>query len=299
MNDPLNKEDMDGQSCAGNHRPKIPIGVPSFDTRLRGGIRPGTSILAIGPTGAGYHEFLRTAAIMHGNWQAESGLFELEYAEVPEAVRKPSQVRYITINDSQKTFRRHIHDLADDDIAYPALEHIEVSSLAEEMANLGPIKPAGEGGFEYTRKTELSNEYYEQVFRRLDDLIEAKPGEVVFVDSLSDFVPIITKFFEPGDLYFISQTLCYLAARSNSILIAAADANLIRPTRQGLLERSFEAVLDFGWFGDGLQQRRTLTISKFPEFWRETDTEGRVNFDLEIDRDRFGISQVEKIGPMR
>ncbi|EMA05626.1 hypothetical protein SAMN05443574_1435 [Haloarcula vallismortis] len=83
------------------------------------------------------------------------------------------------------------------------------------------------------------------------------------------------------------------------MLIAAGDTDLINAQRQGLLERSFEAVLDFGWFGEGLQQRRTLTVSKFPEFWRETDAKGRVNFDLVIDRDRFGISEMEKIPPGR
>ncbi|MFW5900191.1 MAG: RAD55 family ATPase [Halodesulfurarchaeum sp.] len=290
---------MDQPSDANNNRPKIPIGVPSFDKRLRGGIRPGTSILTIGPTGAGYHEFLRSAAIMHGNWQADSGLFELTYDDVPEAVRQPSEVRYITINDSVNTFRRHIHDLAADEFAYPALEHINVLSLAEEMADLGPIKPGVDSGFEYKSKTDQSTEHYERIFRRFDDLIEAKPGELVFIDSLTDFVPVIWKFFKPGDLYFIAQTLCYLVAKSRGILIAAGDANLITKQRQGLLERSFEAVLDFGWFGEGLQQRRTLTVSKFPEFWRETDTKGRVNFDLEIDRDRFGIFEIEKIPPKR
>lgn len=290
---------MDQPTGTNSQRAKTPVGIPSFDNRLRGGVRPGTSILAIGPTGAGYHEFLRSAAIMHGNWQAESGLFNLTYDDLPESVHQPSQVRYITVNDSEKTFRRHIHDLADDEFAYPALEHITVHSLAEEMANLGPIKPGAGGGFKYKSKTDQSTEYYEQVFRRFDDLIEAKPGEIVFIDSLSDFVPIIWKFFKPGDLYFIAQTLCYLVAESNSILIAASDANLIGQQRQGLLERSFEAVLEFGWFGEGLQQRRTLTVSKFPEFWRETDTEGRVNFDLEFNRDRFGISEIEKIPPRR
>jgi hypothetical protein len=290
---------MDQPSDTNNQRPKIPIGIPSFDNRLRGGIRPGTSILAIGPTGAGQHEFLRSAAIMHGNWQAESGLFDLTYDEVPEAVRQPSEVRYITVNDSKSAFRRNMHDLADDEFVYPALEHINVLSLAEEMANLGPIKPGAGGGFEYRPRSDQSTEGYEQVFRRFDDLIEAEPGEMVFIDSLTDFVPLIWKFFDPGDLYFIAQTLCYVVSKSDSVLIAAGDANLVGQQRQGLLERSFEAVLDFGWFGEGLRQRRTLTVSKFPEFWRETDTNGRINFDLEFNRNKFGISEIEKIPPRR
>lgn len=290
---------MDNSSNTTNQRPKIPTGIPSFDSRLKGGIRPGTSMLTIGSTGAGQHEFLRFAAIMHGNWQAESGLFDLTYDEVPEAVRQPSKVRYITINDSENAFRRNIHDLADDEFAYPALEQVNVLSLAEEIANLGPIKPGADGGFEYRSKSDQSTGYYEQVFRRFDDLIQAEPGEMVLIDSITDFIPLIWKFFDLGDFHFIVQTLCHIVAKSDGILIAAGDANIISQQRQGLLERSFEAVLNFGWFGEGLQQRRTLTVSKFPEFWRETDTKGRVNFDLEFNRNKFGISKIEKIPPRR
>lgn len=290
---------MDRPPDADDDRRKIPIGIPSFDNRLEGGIHPGTSMLAIGPTGSGYNEFLRSAAIMHGNWQAESGLFEQTYDDVPEAVQKPSEVRYITVSNSENTFRRRVHDLADDEFAYPALEHINVLSLAEEMATLGPIEPGVDRGIEYNSKADQSAGDYERLLRRFDDLVEAEPGEIVFIDSLTDFVPLVWKFFSPGDLYFVAQTLCYVAAKSDSILIAAGDTGVVTDQRQGLFERSFEAVLNFGWFGEGLRQRRTLTVSKFPEFWRETDTKGRVNFDLEMDRGRFGISEVNKIPPSR
>ena len=63
----------------------------------------------------------------------------------------------------------------------------------------------------------------------------------------------------------------------------------------GMFRRAFEAVLDFDWFGEGTLQRRTTSVTKFPECWHESDTEGRVTFDLDIDRDHFGISRTQKI----
>jgi archaellum biogenesis ATPase FlaH len=280
-------------------RSKIPLGIPSIDSRLNGGVRPGTTILASGPFGTGYQEFLRTAMMMHGNWQAETDLFELSYSTVPDSVRRPSQIRYISVNDSERRFRRNIHDLADDEIAYPALEHVTFHTLASEVANLGPIKPSEEGGFEYTSEANPSSEEYERVFRRFDDIIEAAPGEVVFVDSISDFLPIADKFLDETDLYFIAQTLCHVVAESNSVLIAGANTEHLTQNQRGLLKRTFEAVLDFGWSGQGGQKRRTMTITKFPEFRRESGTEQRAVFDLRIDRENFGISDVQKIPPSR
>lgn len=274
---------------------KIPIGIPSIDSRLHGGVRPGTTILAMGECGTGYHEFLRTATIMHGNWQAGTELFDLEYGEVDDRVVKPSQVRYVAVTDSEKTFRRNVLDLADRRWAEAALEHVTLSSLAEEVAGLGPLVPSADGNhLEYSREGSTV-EAYEAVFERFDDLIEAEPGEVVIVDALSDFLPITAKILDTVDLYFIAQTLCYLTAELDSVLIVAADAGTLSPEQRALLRRTFEAVLDFDWFGSGTQQRRTLTVTEFPEFWREYDAEGRVTFDLNVDRDHFGISRTEKI----
>ncbi|WP_147441169.1 hypothetical protein [Halorubrum sp. Atlit-26R] len=291
---------MDPNATGDTSTSKIPIGVPSIDSRLRGGIRPGTTLLAMGPFGTGHHEFLRTIAILHGNWQAESDLFELAYGEVSNNVRQPSQVRYLSINDSETRFQRNLHDTGSSEWVDTALEHISFHSLANDVADLGPVKPAEKGtGFTYESKEERPSDKYQQVFRRFDDLIEEVPGEIAIVDSISDFLPITSKFLDPMDLYFISQTLCHVAAESNSILIAGADSELLTERERALLKRTFEGVLNFGWFGQGSQQRRTMTVTKFPEFWREADPNGRVTFDLDIDRDRFGISSTEKIPPSK
>lgn len=279
----------------GDPRPKIPLGVPSIDNRLHGGVRPGTSILAMGPYGTGYHEFLRTAAVMHGNWQAESGLFELEYGSVPETVRQPSQVRYILINDTETAFRRHIHDIADDDVAYPALENITVTSIASEVAEVGAITPSEEGGFRYKSEAERTSSEYEEVFERFDDLIEGEPDEFVIVDSITDFGPLTEKFLDPVDIYFLAQTLCHVVSESGSVLLAGGDGEVLGQKRRALLKRSFESVLSFDWFGEGMRKRRTMSVSKFPEFWREVGADERVTFDLDIDREHFGISKISKI----
>jgi archaellum biogenesis ATPase FlaH len=289
---------MDSETDTDDPRSKIPIGVPSIDSRLNGGVRPGTTILASGPFGTGYQEFLRTAMILHGNWQAGTDLFDLTYSDVPDSVRRPSTVRYIAVNDSEKLFRRNVHDLADDDVAYPALDNVTFHSLASEVADLGPIKPSEEGGFTYASDGG-DPEAYEDLFKRFDDLIEGEPGEVVFVDSISDFFPITDKFLDPSDFYFIAQTLCHAVSESDSVLIAAANTEHLKPKERALLKRTFEAALDFGWSGQGGGKRRTMTITKFPEFRRESGTEQRAVFDLRIDRENFGISQVQKIPPSR
>lgn len=280
-----------------NARSKIPLGIPSIDARLHGGVRPGTTLLAMGPFGSGYREFLRTAAILHGNWQAESGLFELEYGDVEASVRRPTQVRYVALNETDEAFRRHVHDLADDDVVYPALDHVTVESLAAEMAELGPMRPSSETGFEYVSKGKQSGDQYERLFEKFDDLIGDTENEIVIIDSISDFLPVTSKFLDPVDLYFVSQTLCHVVSNSDSVLIAGADADILDRRNRALLMRSFEATLEFGWFGEGMQKRRTLTVTDFPEFWRESDEDDVVTFDLKIDRDRFGISNIKKIPP--
>jgi len=119
------------------------------------------------------------------------------------------------------------------------------------------------------------------------------------VDAISDFLPVARKFVDDDDIYFIAQTLCHLAAEAGSVLIACADTNVLSEQEEGLLKRPFEGILDFGWFGEGSRQHRTMTVSKFPEFWHETDTGARATFDVDVDTDYFGLSSMEKIPPSR
>ncbi|WP_276257338.1 RAD55 family ATPase [Haloglomus litoreum] len=289
---------MSPQAATEAPRPKVPIGIPSIDRRLNGGVRKGTTLLVTGPFGTGYQEFLRTAAVLHGNWQTESGLFELEYGEVPATVTRPSQIRYIALNDTETAFRRHIHDIAANDIAYPALEGIEFHSISASIAELGPITPE-DGGFRHKTAEERMSDAYQSVFEEFDQLIEGISDEIVIIESLSDFFPVTAKFLDPADIYFIAQTLCHVVSESDSVLIAGADEELLQHNEAGLLKRSFEGVLDFGWLGEGTARRRTMTVTKFPEFWRESNDDETTMFDLDIDRERFGISSVKKIPPSR
>ena len=276
---------------------KIPLGVPSLDSRLKGGVRPGTTILASGKPGTGYRAFLWTAAVLHGNWQAGTDLFELAYDEIPGSVRQPAQVRFISVVDSETVVKQHLRDTADDDAAAAAIGALSFRSLSEELAELGVLKPSQNGGFEYTTVADRSIEAYDRMFNRFDDLIEAVPGEVIILESLSDFLPVVEPFADTADLFFIAQTLCHVIAESDSILIAGANTEALSKTEEGHLKRPFEGVFDFDWFGEGPRRRPTMSVAKFPEFRREAGTDGRSFFDLTINRDRFGISRTEKIPP--
>lgn len=287
---------MESQGQGSTEWPKIPVGIPSVDRQLRGGVRPGTTLLLTGPEGAGQAEFIRTAAVMHGNWQAGSGLFDLEYDGPDERVVKPSQVRYVSMNDSSEQFRRNVHDIANSEWVEPALDNLVHRSLAKEVADLGPIQPSDdERHLAYASDGTWARREYERVFRALDVVIQNEPGEVVLLDAISDFLPITARFLDPVDTYFIAQTLCYLTAATDSVLVAVASTDMLTDREVGMFRRAFEAVLDFDWFGEGTLQSRTMSVTKFPEFWHESDTEGRVTFDLDIDRDHFGISRTQKI----
>lgn len=283
-----------------DQRHVVPLGIPGLDRRLDGGIRAGSSLLVIGSFGSGYREFLKTAAVIHGNWQAESGLFDLEYDWQTDSLHRPSEVRYMAITESESRLHRSLANVADSEWVRPAIEHLTCSNLADEYATLGPVKPSSSVHMEYKYEDGSVGDAaeFQQFFRAFgQEIVESMSDELVLVDAISDFLPVSRKYLDWTDLYFISQTLNYIVSASDSVLIAAADADILDQREQALLRRTFDNVLDFEWFGEGTQRRRAMAVTKFPRFWRETGSEDRVLFDVELDRGYFGISDVKKIPP--
>jgi archaellum biogenesis ATPase FlaH len=279
---------------------KIPLGIPDLDRRLRGGVSPGTSVLAIGPVGTGYNEFVDTAAVMHGNWLDDSGLFDLEYDAHLSAMHRPSAVNYLSLTQTVDRVRADIRRLVEDDWEEPAFNQIRFDSLADSVADLGPVRVDGSGSFAYGQPAGEQSEAYQAFMRQFgNDISAAIDDSVVVIDALSNVIPIIHKYLDWSDTYFVVQTLCHMVATSDSLLLASADADVCSDRERALLKELFDVVLEFGWFGDGIEQRRTLRITKFPEYQQHNPDEGRVVFDVKIDRGYFGVSSVEKIPPSR
>lgn len=279
---------------------KIPVGIPDLDFQLRGGVPPGTVLLTIGPTGTGVEEFMYSAAVMHGNWQADSDLFELAYDRVEADLHQPNQVHYVSLGGPESQLRQSLDSMAEREWVEHAIDNIAIHDLASPLTELGPVRIRNDGELEY-RETggDVQNPY--QGFLRSfgDALVGQLTNSVVFLDQITDLLPLVYKYLDWPDLFFILQTLCYRVAKSNSILIAGANDEFLSRRERALAIRSFNSVLTFDWFGEGGEQRRTIEITKFPEYWRENPAEDRVIFDVEIDRDEFGISSVEKIPPSR
>lgn len=289
---------MENGDQNGEQGPLVPLGVPGLDRRLGGGIPQGTSLLVIGSFGSGYREFLRTAAIMHGNWQAESGLFDLEYGEQAESLHQPAEVRYFSITESETGVHRGLSNTADSEWVGPAIERITCSCFAEEFAELGPVKLSS-GVLEYKDGTGDANEF-RQFFRDFgESLLESRSDSFLILDAISDFLPVALKYLDWADLYFISQTLNQFISSSTNILIAGADVDILDRREQALLRRTFENVLDFEWFGEGDRRRRAMSVTRFPRFCRQTGIEQRTMFDVDLDRGYFGLSDMEKIPSAR
>ncbi|MFW5938669.1 MAG: RAD55 family ATPase [Halanaeroarchaeum sp.] len=291
---------MDRSSKGGESRGrKIPLGIPDLDTDLGGGVRPGTTILPIGPVGSGPSEFAHSCAIMHGNWQADSELFDLEYRNFDRPLSRPDEVHYFSVVDRTDRFRGQLEAIADPRWVDVAFENITVHSLADELADLGIVRPTPEGRFEYEAYDGNVVPYKEFLYAFGDKFSESLSDGLVIVDSLSDFLPLMYRYLEPSDIFFAVQTITHSVESSNSILIAPADSSFYNRREQAFVERPFDVVLRSDWFGEGGNRRRMLELSKFPEFWVENPGTERVVYDVSLDRNQFGISDVQKIPPSK
>lgn len=284
-----------GNGDTGTYEARTPLGVPSLDQYLDGGVRPGTSVLAIGSFGAGYRELLQTAAIMHGNWKADTSLFHSEYGDYAETIRQPERIQYVSFNETTAQLKRTFTDIAHDEWVDEALEAISFAGFGDVISSLGSVTPTSDGTLAYQEGAgELMRDYQEFLREFGDWLFSELTRDVVIIDSFSDLIPVAYKYMDWTDLYFILQTVCSLIRDSDSILIAGADTGLLDEREQTFFKRTFGNVLEFEWIEGESQQKRGMTISNFPQLCCGAAIRNNQLFEVALDRESFGISELER-----
>lgn len=274
---------------------QIPLGVPFLDRRLDGGVRPGTSVLSIGPFGSGYCALLQTAAIMHGHWKANTSRFHSEYGEYAETLRPPERIRYVSFNETTAQIEQKTADIVHDEWMDEALEEVSFAGFGDVMAGLGSVTPTSDGTLTYQDGAgELMRDYREFLRKFGDWLFTELTREVIIIDSLSDLIPVAYKYMDWTDLYFITQTVCNLIHDSESILIAGVDAGFLDEREETFFKRTFGNVLEFEWLETSTPKKRGMTVSNFSQLSLGAGVGINQLFGVEIDGGAIGISELDR-----
>lgn len=275
---------------------RIPFGIRRLDTTIDGGAPAGSVVLLSGEAGAGAREFVYTTALMNGLVERDPELFELYYGSLPEDVRVPPEVHYLSFTAEKRQLRSEMTLAMDEEIVDAAIDGVTFHDLSAEYFHLSPVPRAW-----YTEQANLISELGTGGDRKSvpaalgDTLTEHAPGNLVIVDSIADLIDAPGDDLTGEDIPVLLKGISRAAAEWGGMVLVHVNRESLDEQRHGQLVDAADGTLLFEWESGGSTRGRTMVVKQFRGVLSRIEAEDIVRFETEIGDAGFDISDVRKI----
>lgn len=277
---------------------RIPFGISRLDGLIGGGAPTGSVVLLAGEAGAGSREFMYTCAVMHALATADPEQFELYYGDLAAGAELPEEVHYLSFTDGGPQLKEEITAAMDPELAEPAVDEIEFTSLTNQYFHVSPV-PRNWYAQETPDITNLQERSADRegllaaLGRRLSRLA---PGNLVVIDSLSNLISAIDEEeLTWADVSYLVTGLGRAAYDWDGLILLHVNSQAISDHRLGQLVDVCTGSMRFNWETGGSTRARTLVVEQFRSVLAQIEEEDIVQFETELGEAGFDISDVRKI----
>ena len=275
---------------------RIPFGVRRLDTTIDGGAPAGSLVLLSGEAGAGSRAFTYTSAMMNALSEADPELFDLYYGDLPEGVRVPPSVHYVSFTTAESPLRREIAHVLNDDIVDAAADELTFHDLSPEYFRISPVPR----DWYSTRTSSIATLGQDgdrsSVPTALGDVLSANaPESLVVIDSLTDLISAAGEEMAWSDIPQLLKGMSRAAYEWGGLVLVLLNHETLTTERQGQLIDAADGSFEFRWESGGSARARTLVVRQFRGVLSRIEAEDIVQFETEIGDAGFDISDVRKI----
>jgi len=244
---------------------RVPTYIPSVDKILGGGVPIGSTILLLAEPGAGGRAFLFTSLVNYcreikGDLPATSGATrpDMIYYITP----KTSRTQFVEMMKQQFSFLNTID--FEGEILDKSVIHMDVGdvyfartivplswystkTIPEHLMDLPPYDDYG--GLAY-----------------LTGMVETtKENSVVFVDSLTPYLPYFNDYEKWQNLVFLMYGLSRAAKKRKITFVILLTSDILPESREISLGNAFDAIIHLVWqkSRESMSRQRQMYIEKF------------------------------------
>jgi len=244
---------------------RVPTYIPSVDKILGGGVPIGSTILLFTEPGAGGPEFLFTSLVNYCR-EIKGDLPPTQHATQPDVIYyitpKTSRGQFVDMMKQQFSYlntidfegeildKRVFHmDMGD---VYFARSIVPLSwyskkTLSEHLMNLPPYDDYG--GLAY-----------------IAGMLEmAQENSMVFIDSLTPYLPYFSDTEKLKNLFFLMYGLSRAAKQRNITFVILLTTGILPESGEIALGNAFDAVIHLAWQKslESMSRQRQMYIEKF------------------------------------
>lgn len=271
---------------------KIPTGIQSIDTIVKGGFPSGSFTLLTGEVGAGSAEFAFTSAIMIS--LLKSGI--ITPTDPSGDVKIPESVCYISLTRSKEDVMREIALSFSEEYYNAIKENLVFKDFSKEYFKLSPFPfdEASTDTFESLRGLGREKDLLESL---VDYLNDNASSSLVIVDSLTDLVRMYSDRIKWQDLISFLKGLQRAATTWDGLIYLLLTASIFEVSKQEEIADCADGVLVFEWGELGTAQRqRTMYVKKFRGLLPLLESENIAKFETIISPiTGFEVSNVKMI----
>lgn len=288
---------------------KIPSGISSLDTIIRGGFPSGSFVLLLSDVGAGGIEFAISSAVMLSRVKSEPELYRAVKEQVGRALDKdeyfkvPEGVCYVSFTHSKRDIIQEISRSFPDSFAKVIRDNLifkDFSSLyyRDSIAPSSWIAEKEELRLSTLKNGRGGKGLLEELIFFLD---ANAPNNLVIIDSLTDMVRASYDTIRWHDLISFLEALQRVSKRWDGLIYGLLTSNIFERSKEEEIADCADGVIIFEWSHEGVSQRQqTMYVKKFRGLMPHMEKENIIRFDTTVtSTEGFAVTTVRRISGRR
>lgn len=274
---------------------KIPLGLPTLDSVLKGGIPSGSSVLLSGEVGAGAREFAYTSAAMVSMAKTDPEMFRVYTDADTEIDSVPSGVHYVSFIRGEKAVNDEMRSVLDDEMYESLSSNLVFEDFSSEYFR-NTVVPRSWVDEELADLRSLGQTSEDSLLSSFADYLdENASGNIVVIDSLTSLVRSSRHKLDWGEILVMLAGLQRAAKRWNGLIFAVLDKDALESRKHQEIASIFDGIFHFDWVEGDTERQRMMYIGALRGAMGGMTGHEDDKYETEVTEEGFEISNIRKI----
>ncbi len=275
---------------------RIPTGIPTLDTIIRGGLPSGSLVLLTGDVGAGNAEFAYTSAAMLSLLKNSPEKYRTVTEQLAtflmkeESLKLPEKICYISFAHSKEDILTELGHSFSPEIA-AALSDMSFDDLSPTSIFPGDNKEW------LCIETMRSVDGEREIMKRLISVLDSvAPNNLVIIDSLTSLFHTCNRFMSWNDTVSFLEELQCKSKKWDGLVYLLLGRGIFDSMKEEEIMDVADGVLVFEWFEEGFSRQQAMYMKKFRGVMPHIARDYIVRFDTMVtDTEGFVVTNVKRI----
>lgn len=276
---------------------RIPTGIYSFDSIIRGGFPSGSLVLLSGEVGAGNKEFAYTSAAMLSMLKNDPAKHSAMIKQLnsllikDENLKLPENICYISFNQSKESFIMEMERSFSQEFS-SSLKNIFFKDFSSKyFENMSSILDA-KGNWPIKNITD--KDHPDLLKDLISELDLHAPNSIVIIDSLTKLIRACD--FDWRFLVLFLENLQSRSKKWDGLVYLLLGKGILTNRKEEEIMDLADGVLVFEWVQDGFSRQQAIHMRKFLGLMPHIAKDNIVRFDTTVtDTDGFMVINVRHI----